>query len=217
MGMKHSSRCLLLRRKMAENAAENTEVRRRGAPGARRPRLPADRRLPRRRRRRRSQHPEPNFPQLHLACSCRPCACVCWGGGDGALLRSPLGKCKRVALTPSPSPAARCCLLLFTPSPQSRAVALPAPCPAPLGLQSADLEQRGAGRSRGRVCPLQCPDCLLPCPRFTLQAAPRTAPGRARQRQAGGGGTRAPSTDPLAQIREREACHRRMSEPSRER
>lgn len=30
MGMKHSSRCLLLRRKMAENAAESTEVRTRG-------------------------------------------------------------------------------------------------------------------------------------------------------------------------------------------
>jgi hypothetical protein len=93
MGMKHSSRCLLLRRKMAENAAENTEVRRRESRASRDP----------------AAHPDhraaaavaaaaataaavPNFPQLHPACSCRGvCVCVLGVGGDddGACVRSP--------------------------------------------------------------------------------------------------------------------------------
>lgn len=217
MGMKHSSRCLLLRRKMAENASESTEVRRPEAgPATRRPPgYPAAARTPARA----APLPVPNFlssipfaPAGRLRVSvCAWCVCVLGGGKtvpvSGPL---PLEKCKRVALTPASSPSTRCSLAPAAPpapNPESQALGCRAPLPSPLGSVRAP-EWRTVpsldGRPRGQVVSLQGLDRSSGPSPFKLAllvpAAPRRASGLgdAEPRRGGAG---APPTDPGAQTR----------------
>lgn len=198
MGMKHSSRCLLLRRKMAENASESTEVRRPEAgPATRRPPgYPAAARTPARA----APLPVPNFlssiplaPAGRLRVSvCAWCVCVLGGGKtvpvSGPL---PLEKCKRVALTPASSPSTRCSLAPAapptpTPAPSPKPWAAALPCPllwAPLGLQSGGLCRAWMGDPGARSFP--CRAWTVPPGRHPSSSRSRSPPHRGELRASG--------------------------------
>lgn len=216
MGMKHSSRCLLLRRKMAENAAESTEVRRPEAGPAtpRPPGHPAAAQTPARA----APLPVPNFlSSIPLApagrlrvCVCVRGVCVCWVGERRCLSLDPslLKNAKESLLPHLPllPPAARS-RPPPPPNPESQALGGRAPLPSPLGSVRAP-EWRTVpsrdGRPRDQVVSLQGLDRPSGPSPFKLAllvpAVPRRALGLggAEPRRGGAG---APPTDLGAQTR----------------
>lgn len=149
MGMKHSSRCLLLRRKMAENAADSTEVSK-DASRSRRPRSPRPEHcsLGRSSRKCRTTFPVPP------ASSCLSCCC-----GFLHLLPPlspripPFSVGREVCPAPSPPGARRC------PGPPLR-------CRFPgswAAVRSGGSRAGGSGGSGGRAAVIR----LLDRPRAT--------------------------------------------------